>query len=412
MGDAVRTFLIRITSSTPIGVRWVIMTASRCRILFVDDEPEILGGLQRLLRRYRDSWEMVFVDSAEEALRSMAVEPFDVVVSDMRMPGMDGAKLLGSVRSMYPATVRIILSGFADPASMTRVAPLAHQILAKPVDSEMLIAAISRAASVKDRISDDGIRAAVGDLSALPSPSATTTRLHRLLAEPVVDTQQVAELIRSDIAASTKLLQMSNSAFYGLPRVLTDAGEAVRYLGLPAVRDVLVSCEVMRALGSTDPEICQLIERIQTRATRRADLALALAAGRSAVGAGPSETWGAAFLAEVGTLAAVVAGCADARTVIDQWEVPVGGIPATPTGTAYAAIGGYLLATWGLPFELVEAVALSAEHPTTNSSVAAGLSWLAATMLGQRGPTDPALVESAKEWLGVDPAVGVGAGSR
>ena len=63
------------------------------RILFVDDEPRILDGLRRMLHSMYREWEMTFVDSGQAALEEMGEEPFDVIVSDMRMPGMDDADI-------------------------------------------------------------------------------------------------------------------------------------------------------------------------------------------------------------------------------------------------------------------------------------------------------------------------------
>ncbi len=79
------------------------------RILFVDDEPRILDGLRRMLRSKRKEWEMSFVGSGAEALSLLGEHAFDVVVSDMRMPGMDGAALLDHVKARHPEVVRIIL---------------------------------------------------------------------------------------------------------------------------------------------------------------------------------------------------------------------------------------------------------------------------------------------------------------
>lgn len=83
------------------------------RILFVDDESKILEGLQRMLRPERHRWEMAFASGGAAALSLLEAAPFDVIVSDMRMPGMDGAALLKVVRAKYPNVLRIILSGYS-----------------------------------------------------------------------------------------------------------------------------------------------------------------------------------------------------------------------------------------------------------------------------------------------------------
>ncbi|CAA6603204.1 Response regulator containing a CheY-like receiver domain and an HTH DNA-binding domain (fragment) [Rhodospirillaceae bacterium LM-1] len=114
------------------------------RILFVDDEPNILSGLKRLMRNMRDQWDMSFCSSAPEALAAFEKSPFDVIVSDMRMPGMDGAQLLELIREKYPGTIRVILSGYADSESVLRTVGPAHIYLAKPCDQHLLQEAIVR----------------------------------------------------------------------------------------------------------------------------------------------------------------------------------------------------------------------------------------------------------------------------
>jgi DNA-binding NarL/FixJ family response regulator len=112
------------------------------RILFVDDEPLVLKALRNLLRRQRDVWEMVFVGSGHEALDELSRAAFDVVVSDMRMPVMDGAELVGRVNAQWPQTACLVLSGYADPEARARAMASARGCLSKPCAFEELKAAI------------------------------------------------------------------------------------------------------------------------------------------------------------------------------------------------------------------------------------------------------------------------------
>ena len=114
------------------------------RILFVDDEPAMLDALRGRLHRLRDKWEMTFVESGPRALVEMEQKPADVVVTDMRMPGMDGAQLLMIVRQRWPQAVRIVLSGYAEQAHVMRLVPVAHQFVSKPCDTHELERDIDR----------------------------------------------------------------------------------------------------------------------------------------------------------------------------------------------------------------------------------------------------------------------------
>jgi len=117
---------------------------TRPRILFVDDDPSILAGLKNVLFLDRKRWDLAFANGAEAALAELAVAPFDAVVSDMRMPGMDGAELLVRVRDLAPAARRLILSGSADADDMERAQAAAEEVLTKPCTARVLRGTLER----------------------------------------------------------------------------------------------------------------------------------------------------------------------------------------------------------------------------------------------------------------------------
>ena len=117
------------------------------RILFVDDEVAVLDSIRRLLRPQRFLWQMEFANDAASALELIAAEPFEVVVTDFRMPGMDGDQLLAIVRERSPATARLILSGYSGKDASMAAGGLVHQYLNKPCSRDDLVLAIERAIS-------------------------------------------------------------------------------------------------------------------------------------------------------------------------------------------------------------------------------------------------------------------------
>src|SRR5690242_20495205 len=143
------------------------------RVLFVDDEAKILEGLERMLRPMRKEWQMVFASSGAEALRLMEASPFDVIVTDMRMPEMDGAQLLEQVQQRFPGVVRLVLSGYFELEMAVRAVPVAHQYLAKPCDPEKLRLAIEHACGFTAILTDEAARQVVGAVGALPSMPRT-----------------------------------------------------------------------------------------------------------------------------------------------------------------------------------------------------------------------------------------------
>ena len=210
----------------------------------------------------RPDWSISFALGPQEALASLETDAFDVVVSDMRMPGMDGADLLVRVRDRHPATVRIILSGQSDRELTVKGAAVAHQSLNKPSDAATIINAISRAQELERRIGRGDLRSVLGGLESLPIPSRTIREVNEALLDPAVDVGRVVAIIEPDLGITSKLLQLVNSAFFSLPRAVSSLREAVSYLGLQNLRSLAASVDMFRALDH-DAETKRLSSRLQ-----------------------------------------------------------------------------------------------------------------------------------------------------
>jgi HD-like signal output (HDOD) protein/CheY-like chemotaxis protein len=323
------------------------------RVLFVDDDPNVLSGLRRLLHAERDQWAICFATGATEALELFAARPFDVVVSDMRMTSMDGADLLTKVRRLTPATVRIVLSGQTDRASAMKAASVAHQYLSKPTDAETLKNAIGRAQELERRLGQPRLRSALGGLERLPSPSATVRSLNAALVDPSSEIDTVVRIVEPDLGISAKILQLVNSAFFALPREVTSLREAVAYLGLDNVRAMATSADLIQALSS-GPAFDLLAVRLQAHCAGVLQLArYILPRSRR-----PADLFLGALLHDLGLLAA-------ASLVPDGWA-DLGAVGTGPwtvqkekdlLGASHADIGAYLLCLWGMPYGAVDIVA-------------------------------------------------------
>src|SRR3954452_13653416 len=118
------------------------------RILFVDDEQQVLDGLRTMFHRKRNEWQMHFALSGSAAIAELEKQPCDLICCDMRMPAMDGAQVLTQVAERWPETIRIVLSGYSEMAHTIRLVPIAHQYLSKPCDATRIETTIERCWSV------------------------------------------------------------------------------------------------------------------------------------------------------------------------------------------------------------------------------------------------------------------------
>lgn len=115
------------------------------KILIVDDEQFVRDLLGKILRR--SGHDVQVVPGGEEALRLLAAEPFDVVVTDVVMPGMDGFDLLRRIKALHPGVRVVVLTGYARKQSISDFLLYgADEYLAKPFQVPELLAAVERAA--------------------------------------------------------------------------------------------------------------------------------------------------------------------------------------------------------------------------------------------------------------------------
>lgn len=332
------------------------------RILFVDDEPAVLAGLRRMLHANRGAWEMTFVDGGQAALDLLAQQSFDVVVTDIRMPVVDGTQVLAYLRQHQPEVARIVLSGDTNATNAMRAVPVAHQFLAKPCDSATLEATVKRVCAVQDRLRQPALRRILGEIDTLPSPPATILALNAVLADPNGDIDEVVDAIGDDVAISAKLLQLVNSAFFGLAHRVSSIRQAVTYLGLRTVRDLAVTVETFKAFDTGGPT-GRFIASLTEHASATASMARALTSGSVA---DQQDAFVAGLLHDVGLLALMATmpeRLKELEAEADAAAVPLAAVEADTLGATHADLGAHLLTLWGLPFSVVEAVARHHDAP-------------------------------------------------
>lgn len=330
------------------------------RVLFVDDELNVLSGLRRLLRAQRGAWDLHFASGATEALELFAAKPFDVLVTDMRMPGMDGAELLARVAADYPNTVRLVLSGQSEHERIFRAIGPAHQFLSKPCEEKVLVSTINRACNLQSQIQNDSIRKLISRVGDLPSLPEIYKRLVTELESDNASIERVGRIIESDLAMSLKVLQLVNSSFFGLPQHVTCPRHAVSLLGLNVIRPLCLTA----AAFSQQQDPC--IEGFSLSAAVDHGLAVATAARRIAdLEANDAQLTDDAFIAgmlhDIGklTLATTLPdGFRESWQLSRDESIPLYEAEAQVFGTSHAEVGAYLLDLWGLPTPIIEAVAL------------------------------------------------------
>ena len=322
------------------------------RILFVDDEQLILSGLRRMLRPYHKEWDMTFVDSGEQALAVLEEHPFDLIISDVRMPGMDGIELLTEVRDSHPDLIRIILSGYSDHVDTLRSTTVAHQYLAKPCDPDVIRDTVIRATGIRGRLTDPDLLAAIGNTESLPSAPVLYQQLTDELASDDPSIGKIGEIVAQDPAMSAKILQIVNSAFFALRREVADINQAVTMLGTDTIMALALTAHLFSQDNLTSDQQ-SVVEQVWTDSLKIATLAKALTAADGGSHALAQEAFLAGLLLDSGVLVLVM-NYPEHASAIRRLDVAA---ERETFGADHSLIGAYLLNIWGLPDVIVEAVA-------------------------------------------------------
>lgn len=341
---------------------------SRPHVLFVDDEPRILAGLRRMLRTHRDRWDMSFAEGPGPALEILRDRPCDVVITDYRMPGMDGGELLDKVRHDHPQTARVMLSGQTGEASLIKIMALAHQFLTKPAAPEQLIEVIERLVGAGEPAGAERARGDVAGVSSLPSPPSTLLELVTALDSADASASSVAAVIEGDPAAAAKVLQLANSSAYMTSRAVSDVVQAVTMLGTETVRGLFLMHDLVRSFDPGGRLPGDWIQELTVHAVETARLA----GGFAGHAPWQSHARTAGLLHEVGQLVLASADPDGFAAVLETWRgVPPADPGVPPVGDAgslqpvelaafgicHRDAGTNLLNLWGLPRPVIEAVA-------------------------------------------------------
>lgn len=329
------------------------------RVLFVDDEPHVLHGLRRMLHSMSREWDMKFVGSAEEALAQLASSCFDVLVTDIRMPGMDGAQLLSEVMKRHPQVVRIVLSGQADEEATLRTVGPAHQFLSKPCDAETIKSTVARAIALRGHLSSSGLKSLISGLESLPSLPTLYQQILSALQSPKTSVTDVGKLIAQDVGMTAKVLQLVNSSFFGLPRHISSPVEAAVLLGIGTLKALVLSVGIFSQCNPSG-EGSSLLDSLQNHSLAVSRCARRIAEAEKRDDAFCDDCYLAGLLHDVGKLVFLRSFPA-AYLEIAKWaeahDQPSGNLEQEAFGGTHGEVGAYLLGLWGFADHVVEAVA-------------------------------------------------------
>lgn len=331
----------------------------KIRIVFVDDDPKMLAGLQKRFRGMRNEWEMTFAGSGQEALEILQREAFHILVTDMRMPGMDGAELLRRVEKLYPHIVRIILSENSDAEMILKSAGPAHQCLSKPCDAGKLKMAVARAGTMRSLLKNEALINLISGIETLPSLPSLYTEVVNEANSPNGSLNKVGEIISKDVGMSAKILQLVNSSFFGLPSHVNSPIRAVCLLGLETIKSLIISVKIFSQFNRSGLSGFP-ISRLWNHSIATGIIARGMATQKDAGQNRIDEAFMAGLLHDVGKLILLdrlPQQYLEITAMEKSLRCPLWEAEQKVLGTTHAQVGAYLMGIWGLSESIVEALA-------------------------------------------------------
>lgn len=315
------------------------------KIIFVDDEPNVLNGLKRMLYTKKNVWDMRFVGSGMQALELLNDFIPDIVVSDMRMPCMSGARLLAEIKKKHPGVIRIALSGYSDLEMILESVKVTHNFIAKPANFEKLSETIDRSISIKDIVEDKELSSFISSLSSIPAMPGIYDKLQRLLACKDASLRDAAELIETDIGMTSKVLQIVNSSYFGLSREIVSPKDAVIHLGLDVIKSLVLSIKLFSVFSETRD-----INKIWHHSQSVANTAKKIARYEGFSDKCADQLYCAGLLQDVGELIIFE----HERKINEASETSQ---PPISVDVPHEKVTVYLMHIWGLPAVISECVA-------------------------------------------------------
>jgi HD-like signal output (HDOD) protein len=327
-------------------------------ILFVDDNQDILDSFKRMLYGMRKKWKMLFAIDARMALEILSKNQVDVVVSDMIMPGMNGAELLNEVKQHYPKIIRIILSGHSDQEMILQTTVAAHQYISKPCNADLLKTRIITTYKSREYLKNDKLLSILNGIGNLPTLPDIVSEIEKELMNPEPSLKKIGDIIKDEPSLIVKILQIANSGFFGLSQRISNIHQALEYLGINIVKALILHIFTFNTMGFP-ASVKNVIHQIGKHSIEVAAIARDIAALEDASRETQDEAYVSGILHDIGKIVLLklpqyfdILKDPEITTNLGYWEME-----HRMFGFSHEEAGAYLCDLWSLPSSIVYSTA-------------------------------------------------------
>lgn len=329
-------------------------------VLCVGEEQPLWRELRSPSSGFSRQWKAEFAQTGPEALAWAERGDFDAVVADVQLIDMSGVALLDEIMLRQPKAFRIVLSEQGDLESTVKCIGKAHHHLLKPCDVAMLLSALNQGLRLCSWMPSQNVQKLVGKMRWIPSPPTLYFRIAMEMESPAASVETIGQIISQDPPITAKVLQLANSAVFGLQLQVTQPAEAVAYLGLEATRTLVLLAHTFSEFEGL-PRVGFSVEELWFHSVLVGQFARQIALLEQHEPDPGEQAYAAGLLHDLGKIlfaANLPVPFGQSVATARREQISLHEVETRILGANHAEMGACLLAIWGLPAPLVEAVAL------------------------------------------------------
>jgi putative nucleotidyltransferase with HDIG domain len=329
-----------------------------------------------------NEYEIFTAASGKEGLEFLAKTPVDIVVSDLVMPQMSGHEFMGHVANEHPESMRIVISAHDDQLTVAQCLMFGHRYFNKSIDLPNLASILKRIARLKHQVGTGKLKRVISGLGALPTLPRLYFQLNEAVNSPFSSLSEIADIIQQDAGLTVKLLQVANSAYFGMSRRVLTPLEAVQVIGIEVLRGIVLCVHAFKFYQERQIKSFSPTE-LWSHSLRTAHAARRLAEYENLSRAECDEAFVCGLLHDIGKLIMAANADSDYAEVVQRSRseaLPMDRVEQEIFGATHAQVGAYLLGLWGLPESVIDAIEL---HHSLDTISAPGFSSLTAVHVAQ-----------------------------
>lgn len=330
------------------------------RILIADANPKAWEDLRKILG---ETWIVCGAPDSSSAAAQAAQQTFEAVLAHFELPPSGAGEFLNQIRASHPKTLRFVIGSESSKEKVLDQVVGGHQFLSYPFDRATVVNGVERVTAL-DFGMKSSLRELVSRIRTFPTLPSLYFEVLNALKNPNATTADVGAVLAKDLAMTTKLVQVLNSAYFGLSRKITDPTEAVGLLGFETVKSLIISIKLLSDYDKVKPVYFSIdtVWRHSTAVAQRAKNIALMETNNSECAA---HCYTAGLMHDLGKviLAANFDGqYQEAHALARTRQTPLWEVERDTFGANHAEIGAYLLSLWGLTPDVVEAAAFH-HHP-------------------------------------------------